>query len=259
MWRAKRAEKCAFSTSRRATPQRLLDFSDSFKSGVLGSWCPESCRAPVHYPRRPDRGNAALSPGPVPAADPYHVVVVHKDLRGRIEARPGKCRFPQFEEGYRKRSSVLKNSLALFSASGSGAENDAFVVFWPWFGPLLDRRPGRHQLFQQLDRFRYSDLGSASACLSPSCRVGVSVLKTVKYLHTCICLYRSLVSVVALSGREAPRSGRDEESGWPRRRGHHCSRRTRAPAGSDTTARWCRGSTTWARPLRPGLTQAQIE
>jgi hypothetical protein len=153
MWRAKRAEKCAFSTSRRATPQRLLDFSDSFRRGILGSWCPESCRAPVHYPRRPDRGNAALSPGPVPAADPYHVVVVHKDLRGRIEARPGKCRFPQFEEGYRKRSSVLKNSLALFSAPGSGAENDAFVVFWPWFGPLLDRRPGRHQLFQQAGSF----------------------------------------------------------------------------------------------------------
>jgi hypothetical protein len=39
---------------------------------------------------------------------------------------------------------VLKNSLALSSASEAGAENDVFVVFWPWFGPLLDRRPGLH-------------------------------------------------------------------------------------------------------------------
>ena len=44
--------------------------------------------------------------------------------------------------------SVLKNSFALYSALGSGAENVVFVVFWPCFGPLLDRRPGRQRLFQ---------------------------------------------------------------------------------------------------------------
>jgi hypothetical protein len=44
---------------------------------------------------------------------------------------------------------VLKNSFALSSASEAGAENDVFVVFWPCFGPLLDRRPGRQRLFQQ--------------------------------------------------------------------------------------------------------------
>jgi hypothetical protein len=42
---------------------------------------------------------------------------------------------------------VLKNSFALFSASEAGAENAVFVVFWPWFEPLLDRRPGRYTTF----------------------------------------------------------------------------------------------------------------
>ncbi len=48
-----------------------------------------------------------------------------------------------------KRSSVLKNSFALSSASEPGAEYVVLVVFWPYFGPLLNRRPGRHRLFQQ--------------------------------------------------------------------------------------------------------------
>jgi hypothetical protein len=46
-------------------------------------------------------------------------------------------------------TSVLKNSFVLISAPGSKAENGEFVVFWPCFGALSDRRPGRHRLFQQ--------------------------------------------------------------------------------------------------------------
>jgi hypothetical protein len=49
--------------------------------------------------------------------------------------------------------SVLKNSFALISAPGSKAENGVFVVFWPCFGALSDRRPGRHRLFQHADFF----------------------------------------------------------------------------------------------------------
>jgi hypothetical protein len=46
----------------------------------------------------------ALSPGPVPAVDPYHVVV-HKEIQEDENKGPaGKCRFPQFEGWYRKRS-----------------------------------------------------------------------------------------------------------------------------------------------------------
>src|SRR5829696_1951516 len=48
-----------------------------------------------------------------------------------------------------KLDSVLKNSFALISAPGSKAENGEVVVFWPCFGALWDRRPGRHRLFQQ--------------------------------------------------------------------------------------------------------------
>jgi hypothetical protein len=43
----------------------------------------------------------------------------------------------------------LKNSFALFSAPSSGTENAVFVVFWPCFGPVLDRRLNRQRLFQQ--------------------------------------------------------------------------------------------------------------
>ncbi len=61
---------------------------------------------------------------------------------------------------YRKRSSVLKNSFALFSASEAGAEYDVFVVFWPCFGPLLDlfwtADRGDNDFFNSLDRFRNS-------------------------------------------------------------------------------------------------------
>src|SRR3712207_78707 len=57
------------------------------------------------------------------------------------------------DQKYRKRSSVLKNSFALFSASESGTENDFLVVFWPCFGPLLDYRSGRQRLFQHAGSF----------------------------------------------------------------------------------------------------------
>jgi hypothetical protein len=55
-----------------------------------------------------------------------------------------------------KRPSVLKNSVVPFSGPHSGAENTAFVVFWPdfqMFWSFLDYRPVRQRLFQQLDRF----------------------------------------------------------------------------------------------------------
>src|SRR3712207_1029714 len=54
---------------------------------------------------------------------------------------------------YLKRPSVLKNSFARSSASEPGAENDVFVVFWPCFESLLDRRPGPQRLFQQAGEF----------------------------------------------------------------------------------------------------------
>ena len=45
----------------------------SWKYGILGRLDPTPCIAPVHYPRRSDRGNAALlSPGPIPTADPSY-------------------------------------------------------------------------------------------------------------------------------------------------------------------------------------------
>jgi hypothetical protein len=46
--------------------------------------------------------------------------------------------------------SLLKNSFALPSAPGSGAENDVFVVFWPRFGPLLDIQLGDIDFFNTL-------------------------------------------------------------------------------------------------------------
>ena len=46
---------------------------------------------------------------------------------------------------------MLKNSFALSSAPGSGAENAVIVVFWPCFRALLDRRPGRQRLFQHAE------------------------------------------------------------------------------------------------------------
>src|SRR5215216_4862330 len=54
---------------------------------------------------------------------------------------------------FRERLSLLKNPFALSSAPGSGAEYAVFVAFWPCFRALLDRRPGRHLLFQQADPF----------------------------------------------------------------------------------------------------------
>src|SRR5215204_966739 len=50
-------------------------------------------------------------------------------------------------------ASLLKNPFALSSAPGSGAEYAVFVAFWPCFRALLDRRPGRHLLFQQAEAF----------------------------------------------------------------------------------------------------------
>src|SRR5215212_2870526 len=49
--------------------------------------------------------------------------------------------------------SLLKNSFALYSAPGSGAESAVFVVYWTGFEPLSDRRLGRQLLFQQADPF----------------------------------------------------------------------------------------------------------
>ena len=43
------------------------------KGGVLGNSYPVSCIASVHYPGS-DRGYAALSPGPLPAADPSNML-----------------------------------------------------------------------------------------------------------------------------------------------------------------------------------------
>jgi hypothetical protein len=40
-------------------------------------------------------------------------------------------------EVFRKRTSVLKNSLVPFSDPSSGAENPGFVVFWPGFLRVL--------------------------------------------------------------------------------------------------------------------------
>jgi hypothetical protein len=63
---------------------------------------------------------------------------------------------------FREHSSLLKNSFALVSAPGSGAENAGFVVFWACFEPLLDRRPDRQRLFQQPDSFHA--LGCIRGC-----------------------------------------------------------------------------------------------
>jgi hypothetical protein len=82
-------------------------------------------------------------------------------MRNALHALSGECQ---------KRSSVLKNSFALSSASEPGAENDVFVVFWPRFGPLLDRRPSRHRLFQQAVVFSEQQTNGGS---SPGCRVEV--------------------------------------------------------------------------------------
>jgi hypothetical protein len=46
---------------------------------------------------------------------------------------------------------VLKNSFALSAVPASKTEYVAFVVVWPCFRALLDRRPGRQLLFQQAD------------------------------------------------------------------------------------------------------------
>jgi hypothetical protein len=49
---------------------------------------------------------------------------------------------------------VLKNSFALSSTPGSGAENAVFVVFWPCFRALLDTDRADNGFFNSLDRFR---------------------------------------------------------------------------------------------------------
>src|SRR5215212_12199236 len=54
--------------------------------------------------------------------------------------------------------SLLKNSFALYSAPGSGAESAVFVVFWTGFEPLSDRRLGRQLLFQQAGVFSEVEL-----------------------------------------------------------------------------------------------------
>jgi hypothetical protein len=51
--------------------------------------------------------------------------------------------------------SLLKNSFALSSAPGSGAEYAVSVVFRPCFWTLLDRRPGRRLLFHQAVDFSH--------------------------------------------------------------------------------------------------------
>ena len=48
---------------------------------------------------------------------------------------------------------MLKNSLALYSASASGAKYAVFVLFRPRFRALLDHRPGRQPLFRQAGVF----------------------------------------------------------------------------------------------------------
>jgi hypothetical protein len=48
---------------------------------------------------------------------------------------------------------VEKLLRALFSPR-SATEYAVYVVFWPYFEPLLDRRPGRQRLFQQPAAFR---------------------------------------------------------------------------------------------------------
>ncbi len=57
---------------------------------------------------------------PIP---PTCVVVVHKKIQEdeKIKARPGKCRFPQFEDEYRKRPSLLKSSWPVGRPLGVGA------------------------------------------------------------------------------------------------------------------------------------------
>jgi steroid delta-isomerase-like uncharacterized protein len=57
-----------------------------------------------------------------------------------------------------ERVRLLKNPFAPFSGLGSEAENAVFVVFWPCFWPLLDRRPGQQRLFQHAGVF--SELGA---------------------------------------------------------------------------------------------------
>ena len=49
--------------------------------------------------------------------------------------------------------SLLKNSFALSSAPGAGAEYYVLVVFRSRFRALLDRRPDRPLLFQQAASF----------------------------------------------------------------------------------------------------------
>src|SRR5215217_8133003 len=56
---------------------------------------------------------------------------------------------PECAEG----SSLLKNRFVLAIAPGSGAKYAVPVVFRPCFRPLLNRRPGRHPLFQQARSF----------------------------------------------------------------------------------------------------------